>query len=757
MTASLTREPIPAPTPAEAMATTAVAPGVHRRLVGLYSATSFLGAALLFLVQPMVAKMVLPSYGGSPAVWNTAMLFFQVALLGGYAYSHLSTSRLGLVRQPWLHMVAVLVPLAVLPIAIPDGAAPGPDGDPVLALLKVLLLAVGLPFAVVATTGPLLQRWFSATDHPRGGDPYFLYAAGNTGSLLALVGYPLVVEPLLTVQAQSRLWSVGYATFAALVVGCAIQLHRHRGSTRVEAESELLVMSAGAQRRVTNKRRAQWVGMAFIPSSLMLGVTTYISTDIAAVPLLWVVPLSLYLLSFIVAFGRPRPRALTVSTRLLCGLGLALALVLGGIVKPPTAVAMTLHLAAFAVVAYVAHSRLALDRPAPSHLTGFYLLISVGGALGGLFNALVAPLIFDRLLEYPLALAAAMALALRAAPAGWLRRRYGRLGSVLEAMAPSAIALVALVVVASQGDRTAVLSLAVVVAIAVGWLAARRPTPFAIGIVALLALTALRPTSSLHTERTFFGVYRVHDTEGNRVLQHGSTVHGTQSLDPKRAGEPRSYYSRPGPVGQVFEAYGAGPLGDDVAIVGLGAGALAAYGRSGQAMTIYEIDPAVVAIARDPRYFSYLSSSQARLDVVIGDGRLRLAEAATDQYGLMVFDAFSSDAIPVHLMTEEAIASYRTKLGPGGVMVFHISNRHLDLEPVLAGIAERQGLTGLIRFDTKHDAATGQVPSTWVVMSEDENVLRPLKHDLRWRTLDTSDAVVWSDDFSNILSVLSWR
>ena len=726
-------------------------------VVALFALASFVGAGLLFLVQPMVAKMVLPLYGGSPAVWNTSVLFFQAVLLAGYGYSHLSTRRLGLRLQPRVHLATLVAPLAVLPIALPSWAPPRAGTPTALWLLGVLGVAVGLPFLVVSTTGPLLQRWFSVTGHPRARDPYFLYAAGNAGSLLALLGYPLVVERALSLGQQARLWTGGYVVFAVLIAACALQLSR-RTSAPTRAPAPGPTDAAPPSERVAWPRRARWVLLAFVPSSLMLGVTTYISTDLAAVPLLWVVPLSLYLVTFIVAFGRPPAHDAAPGSRVAAGLVLALVIVMTEQLVPVTAVAVALHLAAFTAIALVAHRRLAADRPGPEQLTEFYLLVSVGGVLGGAFNSLVAPTVFDRVLEYPLVVAAALVLTVARGVPTVLTRRYGRMGSVVWGLAP-----VGLVVIVTRAARDTALAGRVLPAVAVlaaavaaGWLAARRPVPFVVGVVGLLAVTEGPPPSNVVTDRTFFGVYRVYEADGRRFFMHGVTAHGSQRLGAARPAEPETYYTRSGPAGAVLETLSPQPLADEVAIVGLGTGALAAYGRPGQTITYYEIDPAVVDVAEDPRHFTFLADSRARVEVEVGDGRLRLQEAPPDRFGLMVFDAFSSAAIPVHLLTDDAVSLYRRKLRPGGVLLFHVSNRHLDLGPVLAATAARQGLAGLQRTDHALDEATGHLPSRWALLAEDPAALDPWRADTRWAPLGDRQ-VLWTDDFSNVVTVLGWR
>ncbi len=728
-------------------------------IVLLFGIASFVSAGLLFLVQPMVGKLVLPLFGGSPSVWNTSMLFFQTVLLAGYAYAHVSTRWLGLRRQPLVHTVALLLPLLVLPIALSPDAYPPEGVVPALWLLYVLVLLVGAPFLLVSTSGPLLQRWFSATDHPRAHDPYFLYAAGNAGSLLALLAYPLLVEPTLSLDAQTRLWSVGYGLFVILALACVVALRLHRAPTpdptsAGDAHTQTPDAALGLRRRLT------WVMLAFIPSSLMLGVTSFVSTDIAAFPLLWVIPLALYLLTFIVAFGQRRPIVALHAGRLLPAVVLAVALTL--VVPFPPGLEIALHLLLFlTTVSLVAHGRLAADRPEPAQLTHFYLLVSVGGALGGLFNGLLAPMVFDHVVEYPLVIAASVFLLIGrrqreppARPMGLPRRAVATavvvgvpflLQQAAERLGAGAAALLVGVLLGARG--------------AVNIAAARRPLPFAIGVSLVLGSAILITSDdALHTERTFFGVARVEVQEDRHVLVHGTTIHGWQDRRPDLATEPQSYYHPSGPIGEVLTAYGRRPVADQVAIVGLGTGGLAAYGRPGQTLTFYEIDEAIVDIATDPRLFSFLRDTPAEVDVVLGDGRLSLAEASDRRFGIIVIDAFSSDAIPVHLLTTEAIELYRSKLAPGGVIAFHISNRHLDLEPVLAGVTDRQGIVGIVRSDPG-DPELSKFSSTWVVLAEARETLEPLTARPGWRPLasEPGQALVWTDDYSDVVRVLRWR
>lgn len=725
----------------------------------LFTVASFVGAGLLFLVQPMAAKMVLPALGGTPAVWNTAMLFFQAMLLAGYGYAHLTTMRLGPRRQALVHAPVLFLPLLVLPFVGPSATPDALFGSMELAVLVLFFAMVGLPFFVVATASPLLQRWLADTDHPAGRDPYFLYAAGNAGSLLALLSYPFVVERVLDTSRQAWLWTGGYALFAALGLACVVVVRRSRRAPAPPAVGERGPAAATAAARPVWRARLGWIACAFIPSSLLLGVTTYLSTDIAAAPLLWVVPLALYLLTYIVAFAGWAP--LTLLGRVVPVLVVALLASILLRVQEPVVPIVVLHLGALLAVGLLAHGRVAAARPAPARLTEFYFMLSLGGVLGGVFNALVAPVAFTSLVEYPLVLVLALALGPQVAPAA--RRLLGVLSPrVLPPVAGFLAVLLGLLLVATRAEvgplgLAAVVLLAGAVAGALFSAAERVPRVTLAGGLAVLVVVLSSPGAALVAERTFFGVHRVSLDDERHVLSHGTTVHGMESFAAGLAGEPLSYYSRGGPFGDVAAATVAGGADARVAVVGLGTGALAAYGEAGQRYDFYEIDPVVAELARDPELFTYLSRTRADATVVLGDGRLALADAEGD-YDLIVLDAFSSDAIPVHLLTREAVELYLDKLAPGGALVFHISNRFLDLEPVLAATARELGLVSLVgthrvaEGDADHGYATS---SQWLVMSSYGADLLALEDTPRWAAAQTTPHVAgWTDAYSNIVSVL---
>jgi hypothetical protein len=707
----------------------------------LFTAAVLLSAALLFVVQPMFARMVLPMMGGTPATWTTCLLFFQVTLLAGYLYVHVTSTRLSSRTQGLVH-VALLVSVVVLfPLSAPPAMAG--NGQPTVWLVGTLAACVGFPFLAVSGTAPLLQRWYASAT---GRDPYFLYAASNLGSLAGLLGYPFVVEPALTLAGQRAAWMTGFAALALLIAACAAMVWRMPTSPAAPPRE-----AAAARGPAPSTRdRLTWLMLSLVPSSLLLGVTTHISTDVAAVPLLWVVPLALYLASFILAFAAPPPIPQQWVAR-VAPVAIVVALI-ALVVGTSWWVGLAVHLTAFAVIALAFHRELSDRRPGPEGLTQYFLLISVGGALGGLVNAVVAPQIFASVAEYPLMLV--MAAALRPAP-GW---RGGR-------EEPAALVLAIPVFVFAV--LSAVWALGLTDGGGIGanttgfWLAAalllvatNRRTAFAAAVaVAVLAqLTLERPQEGriLYAARSFFGVHRVLENEARTMhrLTHGTTLHGWQRLGTGRC-EPTSYYHPDGPVGQLFHErlIAAG----DVAVIGLGAGGLACYAPSGSRWTFLEIDPLVERIARNPDLFTFLSVSPGTPQVAIGDGRIRLSERPPGSLDTVVIDAFSSDAVPVHLLTREFVALALERVRPEGHVVFHISNRYLDLGPLLGAAAASAGAEA--REQAHAASHPDAVPSRWLVVGK-RSAMAGLAADARWRV--PAAGPLWTDDFSNILDVIAW-
>ena len=780
-------------------------------MVWIFTGTIFLSATLLFLMQPMFATMVLPMLGGTPAVWNTCMVFFQAALLAGYLYAHLTTRWIGVKRQAAVHLLVLFLPLFFLPIAIGTGWDPPREQIPIGWLLVLLTAVVGAPFFVVASTAPLLQRWFSATDHPKARDPYFLYAASNAGSMLALLGYPLVVEPLLPLPAQSELWRFGYWLLIVGLALCTVIVWRryaegsgglppanHAPDGVSDVPSVRSASLLARERPVTALRFGRWVLLAAVPSSLLLGVTTFITTDLVVVPLLWVIPLAIYLLTFMLVFAQRKlvPHALMARALPIAAITLMILLLSGATQPMPLIVAV--HLLAFFVLAMVCHGELAGNRPHASSLTTFYLAMGIGGLLGGAFNGVVAPVIFPGVAEYPIAIVLACLLspgylslnrnhdaheAHDAADHGPRWRWQDGLWAIGLGCATLAIVLLGRFDALETAGPVRIAVLAGIPALAC-YLLSQRPVRFGLCIAAVMVATIFETThlgEVLQRDRTFYGVHQVsfqqYTIADGRVLathnlHHGTTLHGQQWVDPEsrrpiRPREPLTYYHPDGPIGHVFLARPEDQRFGTIGLVGLGVGALAAYAEPHQRMEFFEIDPTVRRIAEDSRYFTYMSEARARgavIETTLGDARLTLREVEASRFDLLVIDAFSSDSIPVHLVTREAIAEYFRVVNDEGLIALHISNRYLDLEPVLAAIAEDLNLVGYLNRDIsltpEEMDRTGRQVSRWVVLTREETDVRWLLRGARgsnWLPLaGVDDRVLWTDDYSNFLRILMW-
>ena len=704
-----------------------------------------------------MAKMLLPSLGGTPAVWTTCMLFFQVMLLVGYSYVVFTTARIGARKQALLHIALILLSVLYLPLTfVGNPGSIAERNNPAWWLFGYLLSAIGLPIFLISTTSPLLQKWFTRTGHVSANDPYFLFAVSNGGSLLALLSYPLLLEPSLSLSRQNQLWVVGYVAFLVLSLGCVFVLWK---SSRSEKEAGPVEQESS----VSLKRRLYWILLAFIPSSLLFGVTTYITTEIAPTPLLWTIPLALYLVTFVLAFARRNVLPERLASHALAALALLLTLVVVGNATQPTTLIVLLHLCFFFVAAMVCHGKLANDRPAATRLAEFYLCVAIGGMLGGLFNSLIAPTTFNTLIEYPLAIVLACLIRTREdSMEDSARDRWFDL--VLPACAGLLTAGLALLV--DRYDVSPMVGIAIVFGVPlmiINHHFRSRPIRFALAIGAVMLASIVYSETqerTLHVGRNFFGTLSVRfdPASATRMLYHGNTIHGRQSIDPNLQREPLSYFHRDGPLGQIFEAYNANSVSPNVAVVGLGIGSMACYARPEQHWTFYEINPAVVHIAQTTEYFTYLEKcAVGPTKIVLGDARLQLQNAPDHHYGLIVLDAFNSDAIPVHLMTQEAIALYTSKLATGGMLAFHISNRSLELDTVLANVGRRNGSLVLSRADGEHDPVSGKDPSEWVVMAQLSPAFDVLSQNPRWRLLEgRTESAAWTDDFSNILRVLRW-
>lgn len=729
----------------------------------LFTATLFLSATLLFLVQPMFAKMALPILGGSAAVWIACMAFFQAGLLAGYAFAHGLAGRWSARWRPAVHVPFLLLGLLVLPVGLPQSGALEAAHHPIRALLLILLASAGLPFFLLSTITPSLQGWFASTGHRHANDPYFLYAASNAGSLLALLAYPILIEPNFRLADQSRWWAWGYGLLLAMVLCCAVTLWRSPGASAEASDSPADGVSSSVAPPL-NKLRLRWVALSFVPSSLMLGVTTSLTSDLPPIPLFWVVPLAIYLLTFVLVFARKPIVPHAVMVRRLPFVILIATVPIVFRSELALWIMILLDLAALIAAAMVCHGELAKSRPAARHLTEFYLWLAVGGLLGGVFNGLIAPAVFNHVLEFPIAmvLAAMICPAVSAPEPGSAARRldFGLPVALGVALAAAIWAFHT----AGLAQTPFFLFFGFGPAMLLCFSFSRRPLRFGLGLAAIFLASAFHLGQFgrvTHAERSFYGVYRVStDATGiYRQLFHGSTLHGIQSLDPGRSREPLAYYHRSGPLGRVFAALAGRESTRHVALVGLGAGSTACYGEPGQEFTFYEIDPAVERIARDPRYFTFLRDCPAK--VVLGDARLQLQNAPDHQYGLIVLDAFSGDAIPMHLLTREALKLYLSKTTEDGVLAFHISSRFIDLRPVVAGLARDAGMACYIEEDlglSVADIQGGKFGSIWAVMARRPSDLGAMAGDSRWVSVSSwPDIKLWTDDYSSILGIIRWN
>lgn len=715
------------------------------------------GSFLLFLVQPMIARMALPRLGGAPAVWNSAMLVYQALLLGGYAYAHW-LGRVSLRHQAMIHLGVLALAAIWLPIGLMDMVPPA-DGEPAIWVPWLLGASIGPLFFAVAAQAPLLQRWFAASSPQL--NPYALYAASNIGSFGGLIAYPLLVEPNMALSSQSLLWSAGYVLVIALIAACAWALPR--GAARVERQ--VPTSRAPGARRV-----AHWIALAMVPSGLMLATSTFLTTDIVAVPLLWVLPLGLYLLSFSIAFATRRGLADSITliapvTILMFG-----GVMMGGQNGFPFLNAF-IALALLFMVAVALHTQMYRLRPDPDRLTGFYLAMSVGGALGGVFAALVAPVLFDWTYEYPILIVAAAILAPRAFLVGAVERLW-RGGPRTEAIGTVAVVAITAVLVyvgmfdpggllGERHENIAFLALGVVGVFVIG-----TRVPYVVVVAGALILFGVYRSLMLTIDgdirtRSYFGVYTIRDypEQQTRTLAHGTTLHGVQFVgDRATRTQPTSYYMPGSGIGLALQAVPDlyGPQAR-VGAVGLGTGTLACYAQPGQRWRFYEIDPAVVSIARDRGKFSFLADCLPGADVVLGDARISLAAQSDDSLDLLALDAFSSDAVPMHLMTAEAFETYGRVLGERGLLLVHISNRFLDLEPVVFATAKGGGWYGskLSYQPSVRDNAEATT-SDWIALTRDPVVFAELlAGEGDWQPLRARRAVgAWTDDYSSIVPVL---
>ena len=759
------------------MAATLAEPARHgtAMLRPLFIATLILGSFLLFLIQPLFARLVLPVLGGSPSVWNTAMLFYQTALLLGYGYAH-ALQRLPFRMQAMVHVPLFTAAALTLPIGLARIGEAATGDAAAWWLLKLLLLSIGPVFIMVAAQAPLMQAWFARSADKAAASPFFLYAASNLGSLAGLLAYPFLLEPLTALGFQQHLWSAGYVLLLALTTFCAITILRAGDRPPATLPDRV---TGRAARPVTWSRRLHWLALAAVPSGLMLSTTTHITTDIMAMPMLWVLPLAIYLLSFILVFSRAGPLA----TRMAVLASPAALLVFGAANVLLAGMAATVFgmfsLLLLLVVAVALHGTLALDRPAAAHLTGYYLWMAAGGVVGGLFAALLAPLLFDWVYEHPiLLLAAALLIPARPLTAAighlWVGNRP--LARGLRIVSPPLLLVLGWWLGASLDllNPPPAQAIALLVMVTITVLAIGRPLLFTWSLAMLMLALGGWQQIDISTiegarQRSFFGIYTIENSHRSqtRRLLHGTTLHGAQSLDPARSRQPLTYYAPDSGVGKAMSA-ATTLFGEQarIGVVGLGAGSLICYASPLEDWTVFEIDPLVVKLATDPAVFSYVAQCRPDVRIMVGDARLKLAEQPAHRFDLLAIDAFSSDAIPLHLLTREAFATYFHTLSAHGVLLVHVSNRFLDLEPVVAGIARDLGLSArqFVYVPSTDDAGLGYTASIWIALARNEADMARFTEatgdSAGWLPLHQRDDVSgWTDGFASILPVLKpfWK
>ena len=743
-----------------------------------FTLTTFVSALLLFSIQPMFAKMVLPVLGGSPSVWAVAMCFFQGALLAGYCYAHLLITKAPLRISGLIHLCLCVVAFLVLPIGLPRGFGEPPPGAPYLWQLGLFTAALGLPFLAVAANAPLLQAWFRASGHSQGRDPYFLYAASNLGSLIALLAYPFVLEPAFGVSALARFWTIGFV----LLVGClAASFWLLRRASDGMSTSDAAPILAATGPTPDWRQRAGWVGLALVPSALLTAFTTHVTTDVASAPLLWVLPLALYLLTFVLVF---RERAL-IPRRVLLAVHLAAVigtlLLLSQTKHESWFFTATAGVIVFFTSAMVAHRTLYEARPDAGHLTEFYLWMSLGGALGGLAAALLAPKIFSEVFEYPLLLALSMAcrpgaltfkwrdrdeglvywllLAIGLLAIYWVPWTFPKIANYVEKLSPASAQWML------SYDATAFAALLLAAVMIANW---RHPTRQLVMALLMFAALIHLPSGVKRGEaqRSYFGVYRVmQSADGHfNILIHGTTLHGAQRIKDEEGKPvidhaPATYYYENSPMARVTAlrreslAERTPSAKGRYGVIGLGTGSMTCHSEADERWRIFEIDPLMVGIASSGEHFTFLANCMPKPDIVIGDARLTMTRETDGSFDLIVVDAFSSDAVPVHLMTAEAIRLYLSKVADDGIVLLHISNRYLDLETVLgATIGAVPGAHGLIISDDEADGTYAQSSSTVALFAKSAAALEPYRELTIARELQPGRMKAWTDDYSDVLS-----
>jgi SAM-dependent methyltransferase len=730
----------------------------------LFIATILTGSFLLFMIQPMVARMALPRLGGAPAVWNSAMLVYQALLLGGYAYAHW-LSRLAARHQAMIHIGLLLFAALWLPLGL-AGFAPPKQGSPVFWVPWLLVASIGPLFFAVAAQAPLMQRWYNLAGNK--GEPYALYAASNIGSFTGLIAYPLIVEPMMPLRAQNWLWTSIYVLLFFAVAACGRMVWRNRHVTQI--------ISNNTVEHIDWRQRLYWVVLAAVPSGLMLSTTTHLTTDLVAMPLVWVIPLGLYLISFSIAFADSRTAANVITflaPPILLITGTLTFVIAGEAAITGLAVCLTLLI----VVAVALHSEMYRTRPDPEQLTSFYLMMSLGGVFGGIFCAIIAPLIFDWTWEHPiLILFAALLLPQTRLFSMGEEETLGRGSWVAIAVTLGLVAIGAGVYggVSMPFDTGPVKVILLIIIMTIGIIVTGQRIAFSLVLAAAMFANGgwynMTMTLNDMRMRSYFGTYTINSDKDARWLSHGTTMHGMQLLDdPKR---PISYYGAHSGVGIIMAQsdvlYGKNAA---IGIVGLGTGTLSCYAKQGQSWQFFEIDPLMIEIARGRHIFSFLDRCTPSVPIHLGDARLTLAQVKPASLDILAIDAFSSDAIPLHLMTSEAFAIYKRALKPGGILLVHISNRYIDLNPVVAAQAKAGGWHAALRADNplQKGRMNGERPSQWIAMSQDQRKLTAITGPLGdkpgryydpalWLRLDPADNNPWTDDYASVLPHLSiWK
>jgi hypothetical protein len=727
-------------------------------LVAVFTLSIFLSAVLLFSVQPMFSKLALPLLGGSSNVWNTAMVFFQGALLCGYIYAHVISKYLKLATQIIVHGLVLGLGCFFLPIAIAEGWTPPESGAQAFWLIALFTASVGAPFFAISANAPLLQRWFSRTDNKDAQDPYFLYAASNAGSLLSLCLYPVLFEPLLRVREQTSLWTAGYVLLIAIILGAGLIARRHQRSDIKAVAAEISKPSI-----LTLKQRLIWIGLAFIPSSLMLGVTSHITNNIASAPFLWIMPLGLYLLTFIIAFAKT-PLVSSQQLKYIMPIAVVGALWFGILLKGMTLLSIVVSLASYFVIALACHVKLVEKRPDAHHLTEFYIWMSFGGVLGGIFNALLAPMIFNAVYEYLIVLCLAFCIGFIFDKPFESREKIRF--TLVKYLGLSALGL-CLLLLLKVNLSVSMFCAGVYLSYGLAKLSETKTLSMAFNIMLAATLAVVIPVmarKNILTDRSFFGILHVKASEGEygvvHRFMHGDSIHNYQLQRDDLKKIPLAYYSIDNSFdkGLTFARSQSDSNDFSVAMVGLGAGAMACYERPQDNWVYFEIDPAVVSMATNPNYFSFMELCSIKSDIRLGDARLKLKDIAKKSQDYIIVDAFSSNSIPAHLVTREALELYRSRLKDNGLIFFHTSNRSLDISSVVASLASDAGLASRYIQSNSFEGkpyAKYQSSSTAVMIGSEEQMKNASAFDPDWQQIIPSpDVGVWSDDYSHVIGTI---